>query len=151
MTTDAVMKARSALSALNKARNYLPKRLLKLAYEAMVRSHLEYSSGVFAGLAETHSKKLETVQKIAARIISNAPRDAHAAPIIEALGLQSLHDRRKKHLLKLTNDILSCDTHPGLYDLMELNEKNEIEVSNARTRIGNRRFTITAAKVFNEP
>ena len=66
-------------STFRRAAVNLPTGLLKLAYLALV-GLLEYCSGLFAGVAKTHQAKLEVVQKIAARVITGAPHDAHAAP-----------------------------------------------------------------------
>jgi hypothetical protein len=44
-----------------------------------------------------HLKKLETIQKMASRVICKAPRQAHSALFLEALNLESLHDRRMGH------------------------------------------------------
>lgn len=137
---NAVSKAKSSLSILQKASKWLPRELSSLAYQAMVRTHLEYCSGVFVGVAQSHAKKLETVQKIAARIIVGLPRDAHAAPLLEALHLDSLTSRRDKHADDIGSKILSGSVHPALLNLISINDNDEITQKTSRTKIGSRSF-----------
>jgi hypothetical protein len=98
----SILKARAALGVLRKAAKWMPRCLRKLAYQALVRSTLEYCCTVFAGTCPTDQRKLETIQRIAARIICDAPRDAHAQPLLEDLQLESLACRRE--------NLYSCQT-----------------------------------------
>ena len=145
-----VSKARGILFSLKTATKWLPKQLLTMAYTSLVRSHMEYCNAVFAGAAATHLEKLNITQRIAARVISGAKRDAHAAPLLEALNLKSLEDRRNSKLIKLSSAILNGKCHPALQALLELEEDNNILKDPAcRTRIGQRRFAVQAAKAYN--
>jgi Reverse transcriptase (RNA-dependent DNA polymerase) len=81
----AVMKARNSLGILRKAASNMPKELRKMSYLGITRSHLEYCSSVYMGAAETHMKKLDKVQRIAARIICKTNKDAHAATLLDSL------------------------------------------------------------------
>ena len=83
--------------ALARASSYLSRNLLKLAYTALVCSRLEYASAVFASASQTQLNKLEVIQKIASRIICGVARNAHSAPLLEALDLEALSTRRSKH------------------------------------------------------
>ena len=75
-----VQKAHAALGLLRKAVKWMPREISKMAYTALARSQLEYCCMIFAGASITNQQKLEVVQKIAARIICELPRDTHAAP-----------------------------------------------------------------------
>ena len=70
--SQTVCKARGLLGILRRACKWLPKGLTSLAYQALIRSHLEYASTLFVGVANTHSEKLERLQRVAARIICGA-------------------------------------------------------------------------------
>ena len=87
-------KCRTLLGILRKSAKLLPHRLV-LMYMSMIRCHMEYCSSLFHEVAKTHLDKFDTIQKIASRIICNAPNDAHAAPLLEMLGLDDLDVRRK--------------------------------------------------------
>ena len=141
-----VVKARGILQRLRQASKWLPQELMKLAYISLVRSHLEYCSAVFSGAAETHNLKLDTVQKIAARLICNASRDTHAEPLLQKLGLDKLKDRRKAHVTDVVKSILDGQSHPTLSSILCLNDsRTEITLPSTRTKIGFRRFAVQAA------
>ena len=56
------------LGILARATPYLPKELLKLIYTALIGSHMEYCSAIFSSATKTHLKKLDVIQRKAARI-----------------------------------------------------------------------------------
>jgi len=94
-----VNKCQGLLGILAKATPYLPKDLLKLLYTTLIRSHMEYCSSIFSSSAKTHLKKLDVIQRKAARIIYEVPRDVHADILLLFLKLDELGDRREAHLV----------------------------------------------------
>ena len=85
-------KCPGLLGILAKATPYLPKELFKLMYTALIRSHMEYCSSIFSSAAKTHLKKLDVIQRKAARIIYEVTRDAHADLLLLFLKLDDLKD-----------------------------------------------------------
>ena len=146
-----VEKCNSTLGMLAKAAPFLPTKLLKIAYMSLVRTNLEYASAVYASAANTHLKKLDVVQKIASRIISHAPSRAHSAPLIDALGLDSLQLRRNKHIVQIVNNCLSGNCHPALEEMFEADTvPNRVLMSNTgRIQMGKRKFSNFAADIYN--
>jgi len=65
---NVVSKCHGLLGTLARATSYLPKQLLNLTCTALIRSHLEYCSSLYSSVAKTHIKKLDIIQKKAARI-----------------------------------------------------------------------------------
>ena len=121
----------------------LPRELSVMAYQALIRSRLEFCSSVFVGVADTHARKLETIQKIAARIICDKPHDFHSKPLLEELKLDSLKRRRNQHAIDLATSILSRQTHPALFGILDNNSENK------RTKIGQKRFSVIAEQLLN--
>lgn len=115
----AVKKARGAIGMLARAAPHMPRELLRLAYIALARSHLEYASAVYASASDTQLKKLDTTQKIASRVICRAPRDCHSEPLLAMLKLDSLGSRREEHVCKLVAAILEGNCHPSLTTMFE--------------------------------
>jgi len=65
---NVVSKCHGLLGTLARATPF-PKQLLKLTYTALIRSHLEHCSSLYSPVANIHRKKLDIIQKKAARII----------------------------------------------------------------------------------
>ena len=114
---------------LARASTVLPRKLLKLAYIALIRTHLEYASLILMMVSNTNLNKLEIVQKSAARLITGSPRLAHSAPLLEMLELQSLESRRLSHALKTVNLIIDGNCHPALRDWFRFDEENRLMCS----------------------
>jgi hypothetical protein len=144
-------KCHGLLGMLARASPEMSMNLMKLAYLAIVRSHMEYASAVFASAANTHLKKLDIVQKIASRIITGSPRDTHSQPLQDFLGLASLSSRRDDHIKKLVDDMINNESHPAFNGLFTMTEDGEAESAggSSRTRIGERRFINYAKEKYN--
>ena len=147
-----VCKARGLLGILRRACKWLPRGLTLLAYQALIRSHLEYASAMFVGIANTHNEKLERLQRVAARIICGADRDAHAEPLLATLGLKTLASRREERVIDILESIIAGDCHPALLSLVEFSSEAEdkLLINKTRTVIGSRCFSVAGAKLFNE-
>ena len=145
-----VRKSHGILGVINRAKGMLPQHLLKLCYTSLVRPHLEFCSQVFAGASKTNLAKLDTVQKIASRIICGAPRDAHSEPLLDLLSLQSLTLRRQNKIIKSVNEIINNNCHPYLINKFDMGSDGLItnEVTN-RTSFAKRRFSICAREIYN--
>jgi hypothetical protein len=145
-----IKKCHGIIGALRTAVPFLHRPLLTLAYTSLVRSHLEYCSSIFMTAAATHLKKLDVVQKCAARIICEAPRDAHAAPLLEALNLQPLVVRREEHIVKLMKAMLLGASHPAFNNLFNVLEDGAVEVRYIpRIGIGAKRFSVAGPRIYN--
>ena len=116
----------------------------------LIRTHLEYCSAIQHSASKTQLNKLDIIQKIAARVICEAPRDAHAALLLETLNLDSL-DKRREHILTIVQNFVDGNCHPAFSDYFKVESDNTI-VSNSQSRIhlGERRFNVVAGKVYNQ-
>ena len=100
-----VKKCHGIIGTLSRAAPHLPRELLRMAYVALIRTHLEYCSATFASASKTQLNKLDTVQKIASRVVCRAPRNSHSAPLLAALELDTLATRRTSHVEKIVASI----------------------------------------------
>lgn len=140
---NVVKKCHGLIGVLSRAAPHMSRDLLKMAYTALIRSHLEFSSVIFSTAAPTQLKKLDTVQKIASRVICGVNRDAHSAPLQLELNLESLETRRTKHASDLVHSIVEGNCHPAFYDWFKLNENGQIKNKlKSRIKIGERRFGV---------
>ena len=146
-----VKRCNGLIGALVKASPSLTHKLLRLAYIALVRSHLEYCSSLLLSASATQLGKLDTIQRKGARAILQAPRDAHSAPLLEALKLDSLADRRVKHALLLVRNILGGNCHPALTDFFVLQQNETLATpSKSRLKLGTKRFRVIGAEIYNK-
>ena len=56
-------KCNGIIGALSRAAPHLPQELVLMAYTALIRSHLEYCSAIFASASKTQLTKLDIIQK----------------------------------------------------------------------------------------
>jgi len=146
-----VKKCNGVLGMLTKAAPYMPRELLRTAYVALVRSNLEYASSAFMSASKTQLKKIDTVQKIASRIICRVPRDTHSEPLLKDLELESLESRRNTHAVQLIDAILAGNSHPSLARLFTRGDDGgAVNSHTARTGMGRKRFSIHAKNIYNQ-
>jgi len=105
-----VRKCRGLFRVLKRATPFLSRELLRLAYLALIRTHLEYACAI---AAPSHLRKFETIQKYASRVICGASPRAHSEPLLTSLRLQSLTLRLEAHVLKLVKSIIAGHSHPA--------------------------------------
>lgn len=145
-----VKKCNGVVGMLARAAPYMPRELLRIAYIALARSHLEYASAAFMSASATQLKKLNTVQKVASRVICRVPRDTHSAPLLAALRLESLESRREAHAVQIVRAALDGNTHPSLARMFTRDNEGRAENTNtARIQLGNRRFSTCAKYIYN--
>ena len=142
-------KCNGLLGVLARSSSYLTTDLMRMMYLALIRSHLEYCSPLFLSSAKTHLDKLDTIQRKAARVIFHLPRDSHAEPLLTALRLESLQERRETHALNLVESYISGDCHPKMMNMFSTLPNEEIEVQKIRTNMGKRSFKIAGAILHN--
>lgn len=147
-----VKKCHGLLGVLSRSAPFLSTELLRLAYCSLIRSQLEYCSSAFASAADTHLKKLQIIQKMAARIICRKPRNTHSAPLLDQLRLDSLQDRREEHIIALVKQLLG-DTCPpalsGMFTKTELGNVSNSSTRDPKHRIGKKRFSVHAELLYN--
>src|SRR6266568_4626462 len=138
------------IGLLARASPFLSRELLRLAYIALVRTHLEFASAIFSSASAFQLKKLDTIQRIASRVVCAVPRDAHAAPLLQALQLESLEARRTRHVVSIVQSVLSGDCHPALKHMFETNSEGRVENGEtSRLKVGQRRFSVYARDLVN--
>jgi hypothetical protein len=143
-------KCRGILGALARASQHLSRDLLRIAYIALVRSHLEYCSAIFASAAQTQLAKLDVIQRMGSRIICGATRSAHSGPLLSMLNLELLGDRRMRRIVSLVESIMAEDCHPALLGMFSPSDNGSITNDKlSRIGIGKRRFSVYAKEVYN--
>jgi len=144
-----VKRCHGLLGMLRRAATYLPRDLLKLIYVSLIRSQIEYASATYANAATSHLNKLDTLQKIASRIITGSPAQTHSAPLQLQLGLQSLHLRRIRHVSSLVENIINGKAHPFFEDFFAISSTTPNGTETGKN-LHSKRFNIYGTKFHND-
>ena len=100
--TNITKRANSTLGFLRRNLRYCPQSCRKTAYEALIRSKLEYGSVVWDPYQQGEIDKLERVQRTAARFITRdykSRQDGCVSAMLEDLKLPTLQERRRHQRL----------------------------------------------------
>src|SRR3989442_5486230 len=148
-------KCHGLLGVLRRAAAYLPSSLLTLVYTSLIRTCMEYCSATYFSAAPSHLKKLDIIQKIASRILTNSPQATHSAPLQSLLGLDSLNSRRRKHISKIVTNITSGRIHPYFHNIFTTNFTMSAPLSTnassfASRSLNSKRFSQFAPLVVQE-
>lgn len=118
-------KVYGALNSVYPLRNILPKEIKLQLYKTLILPIFDYTDIVYHeyGVHGTNglSDRLERLQNIAIRFISNVPRREHITPHRIDLKLMKLFDRRTLHILCQINRIFIGEAPPYLSDIISLN------------------------------
>jgi len=109
-------KANRSLAFLRRNLQVQNEQLKTTAYNTLVRPQLEYASSVWDPHTTDNIKKLEMVQRTAARFVKNKWRKkSSVGDMISNLGWQSLKERREQQRLgimyKIHNGLVAVNTH----------------------------------------
>jgi hypothetical protein len=78
-------KISKSLYCINRIKNFVTKKSLKMLYDAMIHSHIVYCINVYGCANQTSLQKLKVKQKEAIRIISNVGYREHTNPLFKQL------------------------------------------------------------------
>jgi hypothetical protein len=128
-------KIAKSLYILNRSKNFLSKKALKMLYFSLVHSHLTYCPIIFSIANKNHLNKLMVQQKKAIRIISDAPYNEHTAPLfvsheilrLDYLIIQSrlmfMHAIKYQYCPKSFRNVFTVNPADNLpYDLRNAND-----------------------------
>lgn len=146
---NVVVKCRGLLGLLRRVSLELPKKLL-LLFTGLIRPHLEYASAILDSASVTNKTKLDTIQKIASRIICGVGSDAHSAPLLEELDLKSLEDRRKNHIINIVENCIKGTCHPAFSSMFAIDSDDHIKTgTKPRTIVGAKQLYFRGANIYN--
>jgi hypothetical protein len=78
-------KISKSLYCINRLKNFVTKKSLKMLYDAMIHSHIVYCINVYGCANTTSLHRLKIKQKEAVRIISNVGYREHTSPLFKQL------------------------------------------------------------------
>ena len=151
-------KVNRSLGLIKYARNYLPSEVLNKMYRGIVEPHLSYCCSVW-GCNESKISALQKIQNRAARIVTNSPYNASAAPLIQNLGWSTISQLVKKETAMLTYKSLNSLAPDYLRKLfIKCSDERERVLRSSDTDVklpllktinGQKVFSFRGAKIWN--
>ena len=96
-----------ALGHIKHAKKFLLSGDLQKMYRGIVEPHFSYCCSVWGCCSETILNSLQKIQNRAARITTDSPYDASAAPLLQNLGWPLMKDLIRKETATLTYKALN--------------------------------------------
>jgi hypothetical protein len=129
---NAVSKANGMLGFIRRNLSNAPRKVKVQAYKSLVRPHIEYCSSVWDPHTNRNIKKVEAVQRRAARFIMNDyGRKSSVTAMLSEIQLPTLQDRRLNQRLATMHKIIYNNIELTLTDHLEFNTR---ETSTSSTR-----------------
>jgi len=95
-----IKKLSSGLYALNSAKHFLPKHLLKNIYHSLVESYLNYGIILWGSAYKCHLRRLNILQNKAVRILNGSKYNDNVTSIYKTLNILKIADLYTLHLGK---------------------------------------------------
>ena len=90
-------------TCINKAKNILPRQALKILYESLVQSHINYGLPIWGN--SNYSKRIFKLQKKSLRIINSKPHNFHTDPLFKENKILKLHDQYRISVMSFMFDM----------------------------------------------
>ena len=123
------MKLSKYIGILNKLKHFLPNHILKILYDSMILSHLNYGILTWGFSIEPLIK----LQKKAIRIVTNSKFNAHTEPLFKSLNTLKISDIFKLNVLKFYYKHCKKEL-PHYLQSMKLSKRSEVHRYNTRHR-----------------
>jgi Reverse transcriptase (RNA-dependent DNA polymerase) len=130
-------KLSRSLFFLNRAKNFVDKKSLKMLYYSLVHSNLLYCIGTTSAMNQTNLKKIKLLQKKAIRLIANERYNANTAPLFYDLKILPYDKLLKQFICKFMHAIEYSYSHESFYDYWPTNNQRllnyDLRNNNMRT------------------
>ena len=122
----AVSKADRMIGFLRRNLSSAPQKVKLQAYKSLVLPHVEYCSSVWDPHTKSNIKKIEAVQRRAARfILHDYGRESSVTAMLQALDLPPLEVRRKNNRLTMMHKIVHQKVDLSLEGHLQFNRRGE--------------------------
>ena len=146
-------KVSKAVGIINRVKNYLPVKALRILYFTLVYPHITYCSAVWSTNYVSNLKRIEICQRKIVRIITRSAYDAHSAPLFKELQFLQFKDVRTFSILKIVYTFHNqTNTSYNRLNLFIPNERQPERYRIPFGRLDTTRFSIafTGPKLWNE-
>ena len=141
-------------------RRFITQSACEKLVHALVSSRLDYANAILAGLPQTKLKQLQSIQNIAARIVTQTPKFEHITPVLRKLHWLPINARIEFKVICLTFRIINGNAPVYMRDLvsekhstrsLRSTNKRLLNIPKTRTKMyGDRAFSAIAPRLWNE-
>jgi len=153
-------KISKSFYAINRAKQSLNKKHLKILYYSLVYPYLLYGITLWGNTYRIHLQKLIIAQKKIIRLIMGANYNANTEPLFKSLGILKLPDIYKLQIIKFVTSYLSHKLPPTLMNMFTLLNINNpratrqrvayrLRMPKTRTIVATRSINNMGPKVWN--
>ena len=129
-----VSKANSMIGFLRRNLGSAPRKVKIQAFKSLVRPHLEYCSSVWDPHTKVNIKKIEAVQRRAARFIMNDYKwESSVTAMLKTLDLPSLQHRRYNNRLAMMHKIIHNNVNLPLGSHLSFSKRDSNAVSTRKS------------------
>ena len=122
-------KVSKYVGILNRLKRYVPSHVLKMIYNSIVQSNLNYCILAWG----YNCGRLKILQRKAIRIITNSKYNAHTSPLFKELSLLKLEDMFKMNMLKWYHKYVNKRL-PNYFKDYKIQTQEEIHDHNTRNK-----------------
>jgi hypothetical protein len=149
------------LRLIKSIRNSIDQSATEKLVHAFITSRLDYCNSLFVNLPKSHLMKLQSVQNMAARVISRKQKYDHITPVLRDLHWLPVRERIEYKILLLTYQAIHNLTPPYVKNMlmpcenehtMSLRSFSNQHLAAPRTKMvsyGDRTFSSAAPKFWN--
>ena len=163
METEIVNRCRNLLYHLRNIRTirqYITQNACEKLVHALISSRLDYANSILVSLPKRKICRLQSIQNIAARIITETRKFDHITSILRSLHWLLVESRIQFKILSLTFRIIHGLAPAYLTDLISIHQPSRclrsssrhlLVVPKSRTKMyGDRAFSVVAPKLWNK-
>ena len=114
-------KISKTTGVLGRVKNFLPIPALKIVYDALIMSHIQYGLEIWGGCKSSKGKKrLVGIQKKAICHLTKSHYLSHTEPRMKQLGILKFQDQHTLQIAKLAHDIVNKQCPINLRNELDL-------------------------------
>jgi hypothetical protein len=135
---------------LRKSKHFLTPSAMKSLYFSLIHCHLTYALPIWSSSISSTLKPIITKQKIAIRLITNSPFNAHTEPLFKNLKILPLNDLIQMQKLQFMQRYIHNDLPRSFLGEWLTNEERRLDPDQAVLRNQDNLYVPFACTIFSE-